>query len=59
LDEAARTFDLALWAVGWRKSRIPVRVAFELGRRGWVLPRLTRRLRPVIRAIPVVRRLAR
>jgi hypothetical protein len=59
LDEAVRTFDLALWAVGWRKSRIPVRVAFELGRRGWVLPRLTRRLRPVIRAIPVVRRLAR
>ena len=59
LDEAARTFDVALWAVGWRKTPVPVRLAFELGRRLRPLPGLTRRIRPLVRRLPVVGRLAR
>lgn len=59
LDEAAQTFDIALWAVGWRKSFVPVRLAFELGRRVRALPTITHRLRPTVRRLPVVGRLAR
>jgi hypothetical protein len=59
LEDAARTFDVALWAVGWRKTPIPVRLAFEVGRRAGALPELTRRLRPLVRRLPVVGRLAR
>ena len=57
LDEAARTFDLALWAVGVRKTPISVRRAFELARRFPSLPQQARRLRPVARRVPGLRRL--
>jgi hypothetical protein len=52
IDEAVRTFDTALDSVGWRASRIPVRVVFELKQRAPALVGLAGRVARSVRRRP-------